>query len=555
MHCLACVWLLENLFRLHRGIGETRVNFLRKEVFITFENEYIKLSELVSLLSSLGYNPELKFSDLETRTAPQIARRLWLQLGFSGFAFGNIMLLSISTYLGLDAFSGPGFRKLSGGMSLLLAAPVLFYSTADYWRAAYTAFRLRTLTIDVPIALGIAALALWSVHEVFIGHGVAYLDSLAGLVFFLLCGRLFQQKTYEQLLFDRDYKSFFPLSILRKTKNSESRVSLSQLKVGDRLMIRNGDLIPCDSRLVSGTAAIDYSFVTGESETVAKKCGESLFAGGRQTSGEIEIETLKAVSQSYLTSLWNQPAFLKERGPGLDTLTNRYSQRFTKTILAVAIAAVVYWQFADPAKSLVSFVSVLSVACPCALALAAPFALGTAQRVLAKRNVFIKNSAILETLARVNSVVFDKTGTLTAPEQSAAQFAGKPLSQAERTQVIALARQSNHPCAAAIAGACNGDDTRLTVSSFVEDVGLGISGTVGGHEVVLGSASMLASRGVRAIPAGEPSGSEVYVAIDGTFRGCFSISNALRPHTNELIRKLSENFELSLLSGDNDKEK
>ncbi len=274
VHCIACVWLLENLFRLNPGIGHSQVNFPRKEVFITLDNARIKFSELLALLSSLGYAPELKLSDLENRPRTKVSRRLWLQLGVAGFAFGNIMLLSISSYLGLDGFSGPALKKMFGYISLALACPVLIYSAADYWRAAWLALRQRILTIDVPIAVGIAALTAWSTREVFAGRGAGYFDSLAGLLFFLLCGKLFQQKTYDRLAFDRDYKSFFPLvHPAHAADSSEERISLSQLQVGDRLIIRNGELIPSDSRLVSGPAMIDYSFVTGESEPVEKTAG------------------------------------------------------------------------------------------------------------------------------------------------------------------------------------------------------------------------------------------------------------------------------------------
>src|SRR5262249_41746120 len=132
-----------------------------------------------------------------------------------GFAFGNIMLFSLPTYFGLDSFSGPVFHRLFNYLSLALALPVLVFSAADYWKSAMLSVRQRVLTLDVPIALGLAALYGQSLFEILSGRGEGYLDSLVGLVFFLLCGRAFQQKTNERLAFDRDYKSFFPLSITR----------------------------------------------------------------------------------------------------------------------------------------------------------------------------------------------------------------------------------------------------------------------------------------------------------------------------------------------------
>ena len=593
IHCLACVWLLENLHRLNPGMGGSQVNFPRKEVAISFDPAQVKLSEVAALLASLGYEPELKFSDLQEKRGTVSGRRLWLQLGVAGFAFGNIMLFNLSTYLGLDSFSGPTFSRLTGWLSVALALPVFFYSASDYWRSAWRSLRQRMLTIDVPIAAGIVALFGQSIYEVSSGRGEGYFDSLAGLLFFLLCGKLFQQKTYDRLAFDRDYQSFFPLAVTRVRKgvleswsagelqrrdhtdhhsntpslhhsSAEERVSLSQLSIGDHLVIRSSELIPADARLVEGPAVIDYSFVTGESEPVEKSPGDHLYAGGRQIGGCIEIELVKAVSQSYLTSLWNQDAFRKAKGSSLDTITNRFSPRFTWIILAIATGAAVFWAFVEPARAVKSFTSVLIVACPCALALAAPFTLGTAQRMLGRQNVFLKNAHVTEVLARVNAVVFDKTGTLTTTG-GALTFQGPPLSGAEETFVHALARHSTHPYAARISAALAGEHSPATVESFCEQPGCGMEGRVRGHCIMMGSAAWLEARGSKvgqasslsssAVGRGEDRGSVVHVAIDGRHRGTYVLTSALRPDTAHLVAGLSPDYELALLSGDNEKDR
>jgi cation transport ATPase len=583
IHCIACVWLLENLFRLNPAVGQSRVNFPRKEVSLAFVTAKAGLSEVVALLASLGYEPELKFSDLE-RPAARTSRRLWLQIAFAGFAFGNAMLFSIATYLGLDAFSGPTFRQLVGWISLVLAVPVVTYSALDYWRSAWISLRQRLLNIDVPIAAGVLAIFLQSTYEIATGRGEGYFDSLCGLIFFLLLGKLFQQKTYDRLTFDRDYKSFFPLSVTRcrsrreeahfkpnlseslltsaPTQRVEEHVSLAQLAVGDRLILRNGELIPADARLLEGPALIDYSFVTGESEPVEKKPGDYLYAGGRQIGGAIEVETVKAVSQSYLTSLWNQDAFRKDKAESFNALTNDYSQRFTKIVIAIALGAAAFWAWANPALSLKAFTSVLIVACPCALALAAPFALGTAQRVLGRRQVYLKNPYVLETLAQVDAVVFDKTGTLTAAGAGSVTWVGaraavsRPLSLTpgfsrvsdagtdeetvstvsgdgeetdksvcssssspdtrlkpgvneriefgadgaltadEERWLYSMTRHSTHPLPVRIGEAIARDHFPEPVRSFLETAGCGMEGSVAGHEIWMGSAAWLESRGV-----------------------------------------------------------
>ena len=561
IHCVACVWLLEHVFRLRSGIGSSSVNFLRREVSLTFDPSVIRLSEVASLLASLGYEPDLRASDLEGPTVPPVSRRLWLQLGVAGFAFGNIMLLSLAMYLGLDSVSGPAFRHLAGWISFILSLPVVTFSAWDYYRAAWTGFQRRVPVIEIPIALGILALMGQSVFEVFSRRGDGYFDSLAGLLFFLLCGRLFQQKTYARLVFDRDYRAFFPLAVSRLGERGEERVAVAQLAVGDRLVLRHGELVPADSRLLGGEARIDYAFVTGESQPESCAPGGVLFAGGRQTAGRIEVETLKPVSQGYLTSLWNQEAFQKVRAVDpVDRITEAYSRRFSLLLLVIASgAAAAWWILGDGFRAVQALVSVLIVACPCALALASPFTLGTAQRVLGRLGVYLKNPFVLETLARVDCVVFDKTGTLTRTGAAAVRWEGETLKSAEIRWIRALIAQSNHPLSARVRDFLGGasEPGADGVSGFVETPGRGIAGGVEGIPILVGSLEHLRHHGVE--PGSPPQegsgreagGSRVHVALDGRYRGFFVAGHPLRPGIESLLETLRPRAELALLSGDN----
>lgn len=553
IHCIACVWLLENLFRLNPGIARSQVNFPRREVSIQFAAEKIRLSELVALLASIGYEPALTLGELEKQKPGSGRKRQWLQIGVAGFAFGNIMLFSLPRYLGLDSFSGEVFARIFGYLSLLLAIPVIIYSAADYWKSALLSIRQRVLTLDVPIALGLAAIYGTSAFEILTRTGEGYCDSLTGLIFFLLCGRAFQQRTHEQIAFDRDYKSFFPLSVTRRNSDqTEEHAALSELRVGDRILLRNSELIPADSKLVAGAATIDYSFVTGESEPVAKAMGDYLYAGGKQIGAAIEVEIIKPVSQSYLTSLWNHEAFQKDRDSNLNTLTNLYSRRFTLIVITVAVLAAVFWTATGNfPRGLKAFASVLIVACPCALALAAPFTLGTAQRVLARLNVFVKNSLVLERMAKINSVVFDKTGTLTTATDSNEIFDGETLTDAEKALVLAVARQSTHPYSQKIVESVRTQAAARPLDAFGETPGQGLKGKVDGHEVLLGSRKWLESHGV--ICTRNAAG--VQLAVDGRHRGTFVIGNTIRARTEHLLQGLADHYELALLSGDNERER
>ncbi len=558
MHCVACVWLLENLFRLRAGVGESRVNFARREVAITFERALVKLSDIASLLASLGYEPELTYGKMdqgEGSKAPRWRRRRWLQIGIAGFAFGNVMLLALPGYLGLDSLSGPWFRKLSGWLGLGLALPSLLYSAADYWSTAWASLQRRTMTLDVPIALGLAAIYGQSVYEVMAGRE-GYADSLTGLIFFLLCGRLFQLKTFDRLTFDRDYKGFFPLAVARKTEEGQETVAISELRVGDRLVIRHGELVPADARLISGDARVDYSFVTGESEPVTRREGDLLYAGGRQAGGAIEVETIKPVSASYLASLWESEAFRKPREDERDSLTNRYSRRFTFAVIGVALSAAVFWMMVEAGVAVKAFASVLIVACPCALALAAPITLGSAQRLLATLGVFLRNASVVERMAEVDTIVLDKTGTVTTGANGCVTWLGAPLTEAERRWICSTTRPSTHPLAVRIGNGLNSESFIEPVRDFQEMTGFGIEGEVAARRIMMGSAGWLSSRGVPApsAPSTVAQGSAVHVAIGGRHRGCFLVESPLRPELESLAARLRGAFQLVLLSGDNARE-
>jgi Cu+-exporting ATPase len=565
IHCVACVWLLENLFKLHPGISHSQVNFSRREAAITFARDKIKFSELVALLVSIGYEPELTFGETENAKAPLWRKKAWLQIGLAGFAFGNIMLMSLPFYFGLDSFNAPWFKLLAGWLSLAFALPVVTYSAADFWRATWLSFRQRTLTLEVPIVIGISAIYLSSALEVFSQRGPGYCDSLCALIFFLLCGRLFQKKTYDRLTFDRDYKGFFPLSVVRKNSDGETPVAISQLQTGDHLVLRNGELLPADAKLVRGEAFIDYSFVTGESEPVACETGRHLFAGGRQVGGAIELETIKPVAQSYLASLWNNEAFRKNRDNDFNSLTNRYSRRFTRLVIGIAFAAAAFWIFTDLSKALKTFTSVLIVACPCALALAAPLTHGTAQRILARLKIFLKNALVIERMAGVDTIVLDKTGTLTCADARGVEFvkadseqwkAESDLTSEEANWIGSLARHSTHPNSIRISKSLA--SAILPVAGFKETPGCGIEGEVAGRKIRLGSRAWLEKCGVMvpedARPTGFNSGATTFVAIDQEFRGAFFLENSLRPEVAQLISQLGDKFELVLLSGDNERE-
>ncbi len=539
IHCTSCIWLLEHLYRLDEGVLKSQVNFLSQEAYIQIDPQKISLRALVELLSRIGYAPRLQMDKLSSEKEPVVDRTFAYQLGIAGFAFGNIMLLSFPEYFGLTDLA---FQRWFGYLNILLVLPVLLFSAKSYWQSAWQSLRQRQLNIDVPITLGIAVLFFRSVFEIISELGPGYLDSLAGLVFFLLIGRWFQQRTYHHLSFERNYQSYFPIAVMRRLAGKWSSITLDQLTIGDEIKITNNGLLPADGELLSGEARMDYSFVTGEADPVRSQVGAQLFAGGRQTGGEITVRLVKAVSQSYLTQLWNDEAFQKAYIPGSSQLLEKIGRYFTPTVLLIALVTIGYWWPIDHRIALHAFTAVLIIACPCALALSVPFTLGNALRLLGKNQVYIKNTSVLESLYDVDTIVFDKTGTLTSGAGKEQLSAPGTISERNKSIIKSLASQSSHPVSRLLS-AFWPSAQQTGVTDFQEVAGSGVKARLEGEPVALGSASFL---GITTKEAG------TWAKVGEEIIGPFVIKHQYRSGVEEILNEWSEKYDLYLLSGDND---
>ncbi|GAB1442080.1 heavy metal translocating P-type ATPase metal-binding domain-containing protein [Ignavibacteriales bacterium] len=553
IHCSSCIWLLENLYKVDSRIIDSRVDFPAKKVFIK-ANSSIKISEIVSILDLIGYEPRLSLDELEKKDTKSFNKSLYIKVGIAGFAFGNIMMLSFPEYLSVKD-SVESFGLFFQLIMILLSLPVLFYCSSDYFVSAFKGLKQKFINIDFPLSLGIFALWGRSIFEIVSGSGPGYMDSFAGLIFFLLLGKVFQNKTYEYFNFERNYKSYFPISITKKLKNGEEQIiPLSKIGIKDRIIIRNNEIIPADSILISGQANVDYSFVTGESLPQFKTKGEKVFAGGKQIGGLIELEIIKEVSQSYLTRLWNDFIVSKNRENRLTKFSNLVSKYFTLAILLIALCAVVIWWESGVYNIISVVTAVLIVACPCALALSAPFALGNTLRLFGRNEFYIKNINVVEDLSQIDSVVFDKTGTLTENQEIGIIFEGTELTEYESALIKSAVKNSLHPLSKIIYRYLS-NSADLKVDLFEEKPGEGGRALVAGSEVRFGSSSIVERfEGRKSDKAETPRGSKVFISIDSILKGSFRVNNKYREYIDEVIREISLKKEVYILSGDNDSE-
>ncbi len=545
MHCSSCLYLLENLHRLNPGVVSSKVNFTRKEADIVFLKDKTSLRTVAETLTSIGYEPYISLNDLKEKR-PAIDRSMVYQIGVAGFAFGNIMLMSFPEYLGIDA-SEKGLLTLFRWANFGLAIPVLLYSALPFYISSWKSLKHKFLNIDAPIALAVIITFIRSAYEVISGTGGGYFDSMTGIVFFMLAGRILQDKTYRQLSFERDYTSYFPIAISVLKDGKETPTALPDIKPGDNLLIHHEELIPADGILTRGKAFIDYSFVTGESLPVQKEMGEIVYAGGKQTEGNIEILVVKEVTQSYLTKLWNRDEFREQEEINTKSFVHLLSRYFTYIVLAIAAATVIYWQFNDPSRVWPAMTSIFIIACPCALFLSNTFTNGNILRILGRNHLYLRNAQTIEDLGRATHIVFDKTGTLTSSQEQDIEYNGRELSELQLQQVAALADHSNHPLSKALARQI-GRKQGFDIAHYNEIPGQGIEGQFDEEKLRLGSYAFTTGN------SGPASGTSVYVRFGDEVYGHFRFSNHYREAIPDLIRDLKKEYKLSVLSGDNSAE-
>jgi Cu+-exporting ATPase len=551
MHCSSCIWLLEHLTKLNKGILKASVNFLRKEVTVIYTSDKISLRTIAEILTDIGYEPHISLQDMDNPNLKKYDRSRIYKLGIAGFCFGNIMLLSFPDYFSSGVIEEKGLKSAFSYISLALSLPVFFYCASGFFISAYKGLKQKFLNIDTPIALAILITFLRSVYEITTLSGSGYLDSMSGIVFFMLIGRFFQNKTYDSLAFNRDYRSYFPIGVTRLRMNStEEQIPLSAIKKGDRLKIHSEEIIPADGILFLGKANIDYSFVTGESIRTKKMIGELVYAGGKQTGPAIEIEVIKEVSQSYLAQLWNNGIFKKDQGEEKKvSFVHQVSRYFTYVLFSIALIASVYWYINDPSKTWNALTAVLIVACPCALLLSATFTNGNMLAKLQKAGLFVKNANALESVADCDTIAFDKTGTLSVQGKTKIQFECGALSLYEKQLVRTLVAQSNHPLSKAILARLPVQEY-LPLRNFREEKGKGLCAVINNEHVKVGSEEYV----TEFCSKNTADGSRVFVAVNSEILGYYAVTATYRDGLPELINELKTRYKLVVLSGDNNSE-
>jgi Cu+-exporting ATPase len=548
IHCSSCIYLLENIAKIEPNIISCQVNFTKREATISYKTDSgYSLAKLASILDKIGYAPN--FGN-RNESEKKLDKRFLYKLGIAGFAFGSIMLWSFPEYLGIEDMNHK-MRNFTSYLSFFVSLPVLFYSASEYFVSAYKALKYRSLNLDIPITIGIIALYGQSSYTIFTGGGPGYMDSFATFIFWLLIGKWFQNKTYKTLSFERDYTSYFPVAITKFDGIKESIVEIETLQENDGIYVRNEEVIPCDSELLSDEAKIDYSFVTGESLPVVKKKGDFIYAGGKLIGKRTAFKVLKPCDRSQLTQLWNE-VVNEDKEKHQVTTQDKISVYFMAIVMAISFIAGLVWVFIDPSKITPVIVSILIVACPCALALSSPFTLGNVLRVLGRKGLYLKNTKVIERMNQVTDIVFDKTGTLTSGLLDSIEYQGVELTEFQKNCILAVANSSTHPLSRGVVNYLK-STTKLDTYEieFYEEIsGKGIVAHYADIEIRIGSKSLCGATESE-LHSDETA---VHISINNAYLGKFIFHSEMRQGIEKMIDGLS-NYQLHILSGDNEKDK
>ena len=563
MHCAACALTLEQALLGVAGVVCAQVSATSRRASITWSAALTRPSHWMAAPNSLGYEllPATDaFSSNGGRDEARLALWRWL---VAGFCMMQVMMYAAPAYFSSPGEISPDIEKLLRWASWVLSLPVVFFSCGPFFRNALRALRQRGISMDLPVALGIAMTFLVSTAATFEPLGwwgkEVFFDSLTMFVFFLLTGRWLEQSLRQRTAGSLDeLMRRLPVSVERRLPGGRfERVAVHRLGPGDIVRVLPGEAFPVDGIVLSGDTSTDEALLTGESRPVARTKGDSVMAGSYNLSHPVEVRVDRigqATRYSQIVALMEQASVEK---PRLAMLADQVARPFLWFVLLAAAGAAVFWWRADPARAVMAAVAVLIVTCPCALSLATPSAMLTAAGRMARRGMLVRRVQAIESLASVDTIIFDKTGTLTDAQMGLRSVHARAgVTQAEALELACLlARNSLHPVSRALVNALNlasGDAASQSVLAVSEIAGQGIEGRLErspgspcSGTIRLGSASFC---NVDEWPGDDR---QVYLADAQGLIARFVLGETLRPDAAQAVAALQAGgIEVHLLSGD-----
>jgi len=548
IHCAACIWLNEKVLDETAGIVEVNINFTNNKAKIIWDEDIIQLSQIIDKIRSIGYNAYAYDRTDSEKKATQNKKDFFLRMSIAIFASMNIMMIDVAKYTGYFTGIDEEMLRIIHMAEFIFATPVLFFSGWIFFKGAYYGLKNKIINMDFLVSVGATLSYIYSLYVLFGGAGDSYFDSVAMIITFVLVGKYLEVLGKKNAVDTMDkIKAQIPLEATVIVEDGKKVVSLDEIKVGDIIEVKTGEKACVDGVVLSGNSSFDESSISGESLPVDKKQGDKILSGTINTQAVVRYKALKNYANSTLNNIVELLEDSLNSKPKIENTTNEMSKYFSITILSLALLTSIVWYFNTEnfENGLIVGISVIIIACPCALALATPIASLIGISWLSKEGLLFKEAKFIETFANIDAIVFDKTGTLTTGELT---VKNTPISlkKDEIDLLYSLCDSSTHPVSIALKKYLMelfSDLKTFTLDDIEQLPGLGIEAKY--HDKII--------YGGRLENNIEYKNTVYHFTIDGKLLATFEFEDKIRDDakaTIEYFKKL--NIKTILCSGDNE---
>lgn len=543
MHCTACAWLIEQQLKKIDGINHCQVNYQDQRLQLNWHEKTVSLSHIMQTINNIGYIPHPFIADTIAKQQKKQHKKQLIRIGITALLMMQIGMLAIALYAGDFLGMDEQYRHLLKVASLFFSLPLLYFSALPFFISAIKTLTHRRINMDVNIALAIAGLYGSSIYSIYSRSGDIYFDSVAMLCLFILIARFIEfssrNKCYQA-------QGLLPKTACKVTDNKHQELPLSDIHIGDQLLIKSGQTIPLDGTVVEGISSVSEAMINGEAKAAQKSKGDSVFAGSQNHDGQLIITVSQEAKHCLVNKITELAQQQSSSSTPMQSLDNKIAAGFTSLVLLLAVASYVFWFNAGNLDAFWVALSVLVISCPCALSLAAPTALSAAHYRLRQQGLLIRSTHVLPTLNKITDVIFDKTGTLThgQVQLTSTILCNNTDEHYAQQLAAALEAHSQHPISHAFSTSpWQATDIRM-------HTGLGIEGMINASRYRIGSAAFCRQW----LPnLEEPDSGKMQIALcnEQHCLAWFQLEDSIRLEAKILIPHLQqEKLQLHIFSGD-----
>jgi len=557
IHCSACIWLNEKVLHRTDGILEASINYTNNKAKIIWDPQSLKLSHIIQTIRSIGYNAYPYDPALQEERAVATRKTYYTRILVAVFGSMNIMWLAIAHYAGYFSGIEQSYKNILNMAQFILATPVLFYSGWIFFRGAYYGYKNNIVNMDTLVSSGALLAYTYSIYAMITQKGEVYFDSVVMIITFVLVGKYLEVLSKKQAVDTLDnIMGSTPTEVTIVNKGVKSLVSVENVLVGEHIELKPGERVVIDGSVLSGAASFDESSLTGENEPIYKQKGDTVLSGSLCLDSVIIYKANKDISSSLLTSIVNLLEISMSKKPRIEQLANIISGYFSTIILIISLLTFTGWYFfmGDFEQALIIGISVIVIACPCALGLATPMATLVGISMAAKRGILFKEAGFLESMAKSDILFLDKTGTITE---------GKPSVKHAHIQegfdaslIYALVSASNHPISKGVVKYLSHyykNLQKIHLKNIQAIDARGLSGTYNKHTLLGGNSALLKERGITDIDVSSEH-SLFFFTIDNKVVAYFELSDKLKENAVQSIDAIKQmGVEIVMLTGDHEK--